>query len=308
MDTIVNFRTFIAVAQAGSFSKAARQLGIAASVVTKRIDQLEWRARTRLFERSTRRLALTDEGQRLLPVARRIVHDVEDAFGSALGHAHELEGHLRIKVPTSLTATCLGDALGRFLEVHPKLSMDVVVIDRPVNPIQEGFDIVVGMLPASYDGVLEAGLCPLPRMAVAAPSYLAARGRPAHPTDLARHALLNFQPTGPVWTFQGPNGPIAVEVTPRLSTNDGHVLLNSVLRGNGITILSAYIVDGALGRGELVRVLEDFAIPEYWIRALVPHSRAHLGRVQALLSWLRNEFTPLPPWARHESCGLPASS
>jgi len=298
MDTIVNFRTFIEVAQAGSFSKAARHLGIAASVVTKRVEQLEWRARTRLFERSTRRLALTDEGQRLLPVARRIVHDVEDAFGSALGHAHELEGQLRIKVPTSLTSVCLGDSLGRFLEAHPKVSMDVVVIDRPVNPVQEGFDIVVGMLPASYDGVLEAGLCPLPRMAVAAPSYLAVHGRPRHPTDLARHAVLNFQPTGPVWTFEGPNGPIAVEVAPRLSTNDGHVLLDSARRGNGIAVLSSYIVDAALRSGELVRVLQDFPIPEYWIRALVPHSRNHLGRVQALLSWLREEFAPPPFWAR----------
>ena len=301
MDTIVNFRTFIAVAQAGSFSKAARQLGIAASVVTKRVEQLEWRARTRLFERSTRRLALTGEGQRLLPVAQRIVHDVEDAFTNAMGHAQELEGHLRIKVPTSLTILCLGDALGRFLELHPKVSMDVVVIDRPVNPIQEGFDIVVGMLPSSYDGVFELGLCPLERVAVASPAYLAERGAPSHPTELAKHALLNFQPTGSAWMFEGPNGPIAVDVQPRLSTNDGHVLLKSALRGNGIAVLSSYIAEAALARGELVRVLEGFPIPLYWIRALVPDSRTHLGRVQALLSWLRDEFAPVPPWQREQA-------
>ncbi|OWT60179.1 LysR family transcriptional regulator [Candidimonas nitroreducens] len=296
MDTITNFRTFIEVAQAGGFSRAARKLGLATSVITKRVEQLEWQTRCKLFERSTRKLALTEHGHRLLPVAQRIVHDVDDALINARGHAQALQGLIRIKVPTSLTIVCMGDILSQFQEDHPNVDMDIVVIDRPVNPVQEGFDIAVGMMPASYDGVFECGLCPLPRVVVAAPDYIRLHGRPLHPTDLTKHRLLNFQPTGPVWTFSGKNGPIAVGINPHLSTNDGHVLLKAAIKSGGIALLSSYIVSAALRKGQLVELLDDFPIPQYWIRALVPESRLHLGRVQALLSYLRDAFSPTTPW------------
>jgi len=161
MDIVTNFRTFLEVVQCGSFSAASRKLHVSPSVVTSRIEQLEWNVRSSLFERSTRKLALTDQGRRLLPVAQRIVHDVDDAISSISGNTNDLEGPLRIKVPTTLTAVFLARVLAGFQQTHPNVSLDVVVIDRNVNPVQEGFDLVVGMLPASYDDVLDVGLCPL---------------------------------------------------------------------------------------------------------------------------------------------------
>ena len=169
MDIVTNFRTFLEVVQRGSFSAASRKLHISPSVVTSRIEQLEWNMRSSLFERSTRKLSLTDQGRRLLPVAQRIVHDVNDAISSISGQTNELEGPLRIKVPTTLTTLFLARVLARFQHAHPNVSLDVVVIDRTVNPVEEGFDLVVGMLPASYDDVLDVGLCPLDRFVVASP-------------------------------------------------------------------------------------------------------------------------------------------
>src|SRR5216684_7422531 len=299
MDIVTNFRTFLEVVQRGSFSAASRKMHVSPSVVTSRIEQLEWNVRSSLFERSTRKVSLTDQGRRLLPVARRIVHDVDDAISSISGHTNDLEGPLRIKVPTTLTAVFLARVLAGFQQTHPNVSLDVVVIDRNVNPVQEGFDLVVGMLPASYDDVLDVGLCPLDRFVVASPQYVAVNGYPQHPADLSRHRLLNFGPTGPIWSFEGPEGPIAVTVEPHLTTNDGLMLFESALAGVGVAIVSSYMASAALARGQLVRLLDAFPIPHFWIRAQIPHSRSHLTRVQALLTCLRETFDPACAWEKN---------
>jgi DNA-binding transcriptional LysR family regulator len=299
MDIVTNFKTFLEVGRCGSFSAASRKLHISTSVVTSRIEQLEWNVRSSLFERSTRKVSLTDQGRRLLPVAQRIVHDVDDAISSISGQANNLEGPLRIKVPTTLTTVFLARVLARFQHAHPNVSLDVVVIDRTVNPVEEGFDLVVGMLPASYDDVLDVGLCPLDRFVVASPQYVAVNGEPQHPGDLSRHRLLNFGPSGPIWSFTGPEGQIAVTVEPHLTTNDGHMLLESALAGVGIAIVSSYMASAVLARGELVRLLDAFPIPQFWIRAQIPHSRSHLTRVQALLTCLRETFDPACAWEKN---------
>ncbi len=155
------------------------------------------------------------------------------------------------------------------------------------------------MLPASYDDVLDVGLCPLDRFVVASPQYVAVNGEPQHPADLSRHQLLNFGPSGPIWSFTGPEGQIAVTVEPRLTTNDGHMLLEAALAGTGIAIVSSYMAGAALARGQLVRLLDAFPIPQFWIRAQIPHSRSHLTRVQALLTCLRETFDPACAWEKN---------
>ena len=111
--------------------------------------------------------------------------------------------------------------------------------------------------------------------------------------------MLNFGPTGPIWSFTGPEGQIAVTVEPHLTTNDGHMLLESALAGVGIAIVSSYMASAALARGQLVRLLDAFPIPQFWIRAQIPHSRSHLTRVQALLTCLRETFDPACAWEKN---------
>ena len=176
MDGIENLRTFVAVAEAGSLASAARELGVAASVVTKRIDQLESRVRARLFTRTTRRVALTEMGLRYLSSARRLMQDYDEVFAEMSHSPQQIEGNIRIKVPTSMTVGYLAETLAEFQQQFPLVSLDVALIDRAVNPSAEGFDIAVAGLPISFPGVIDELICPLQRFACAAPSYIEERG------------------------------------------------------------------------------------------------------------------------------------
>lgn len=296
MDTIANLKAFLEVARTTSFVAAARHLRVAPSVVTKRVEQLEWRTGKRLFERTTRKVSLTEAGRLFLPAAQRIVHDLDDALAQLQKKPRALEGRLRVKVPTTLSTFYLASMLARFQYLHPNITMEILALDRPVDPIQEGFDIAIGMFPTSFGGAVEVDLCAVPRLLVAAPKYLARYETLQHPSQLLQHEILNFQPLGTTWTFEGKTGPIAVSITPRLDSNDGQVLMQSAIEGNGITLLSSYLMQPAIRTGHLVSLLPEFKISDLWVRALIPENRMPVDRVQALLDFLRTEFSPVPPW------------
>lgn len=298
MDTLSNLKAFIVAADAGSFSGAARQLGLVPSVVSKRIDQLEWRIRAPLFTRSTRRLTLTDVGERYLPTVRALVRQVDDALTGMARSNGELEGHIRIKIPTTLGVLYLSDILHAFLRNQPMISMDVVLADRSVNPTEEGFDIAIGALPELYGRVEDRPLCVIKRRLCAAPIYLAQRGVPQHPSDLVEHDCLVFTTSGSRWEFQSPQGVVGIDVRPKLRTNDGAAIFQSVLAGGGVAVLAEYLAAPALQSGDLVEVLQPYEVPDIWLKALVPTSRIAVPRVRMLLEWLVLNLSPLPPWEK----------
>lgn len=292
MDTLSNLRTFLAVARTESFSAAARELGIAPSVVTKRIGQLEAQIQGALFERTTRRVRLTPVGRGYLPSVQRVVADAEELFANPIGARDQLQGQLRIKAPTSVTVCLIGPLLERFQRRYPLLHLEVVALDRAVNPAEEGFDLALTMMPDAYAGVVEQALCPMPRTACAAPRYLHERGTPRHPGDLKDHAVLNFLPTGNVWTFDSAAGRLSVKVQPRLNTNEAQLLLSAALAGNGIAILGDYLARPALEQGTLVPLLADFPLDAFWLKALLPENRANVPKVQALVRHLQDALAP----------------
>ena len=295
MDTLQNLKAFVAVAESGSFSGAARRTGIATSVMAKRVDQLEARIGLSLFTRTTRKLTLTEPGLRWLSRVRTAVDDFDDLLAEAARGLRGLEGVMRVKAPTTLAALYVGDVLGRFQAMHPKVIMEVLLTDRALNPVLEGFDIAITVFGAAYAGVVDVPLCPMQRVLCASPDYLAEAGMPAHPRDLARHNMLSFQPRGDVWTFDSRQGPVTVELQPRMSANDGQVLLAAARAGNGIALLSNYVAAGSLRDGTLVRLLQNFPVPEIWVKALIPESRMAIARVQALLAFLQTAFAS-PGW------------
>jgi hypothetical protein len=296
MDTLANLKAFVATADAGSFSGAARQLGLVPSVISKRIDQLEWRIRAPLFARTTRKLTLTDVGERYLRTVKEAVRQVDDALAGMARASGELEGHIRVKVPTTLGILYLSDLLTQFLQGQPMISMDIVLADRSVNPIEEGFDIAMGARPELYGGVQDVPLCPLGRRLCTSPAYLARREAPQHPADLEGHDCLVFTTSGPRWEFESAQGLMGVDVHSKLRTNDGGAIYKAALAGSGIAVLPDYLTEKALRKGELVEVLKDFRIPDIWLKALVPASRIELPRIRMLLDWLENKLKPLPPW------------
>jgi len=286
MDTLSNLKAFVAAAETGSFSAAARQAGLVPSVISKRIEQLEWRIRAPLFTRSTRKLTLTDVGERYLPVVRALVRQVDDALAGMAQASGELEGHIRIKIPTTLGVLNLSRLLNRFLVEQPMISMDIVLADRSVNPLEEGFDIAIGARPESYGQVKDHPLCPIRRRLCAAPAYLQRRGTPQAPADLMDHDCLVFATSGTRWEFQGLQGLVGVDVRPKLKSNDGVALCQATLDGMGVSLLADYLVAPALASGRLVELLPGHRLPDLWLKALVPANRIELPRISTLLQWL----------------------
>lgn len=295
MDTLSNLRAFVATAETGSFSAAARQAGLVPSVISKRIEQLEWRIRAPLFTRSTRRLTLTDVGERYLPVVRALVRQVDDALAGMAQASGDLEGHIRIKIPTTLGVLNLSGLLNRFLVEQPMISLEVVLADRSVNPLEEGFDMAIGARPESYGQVQDHPLCPIRRLLCAAPSYLQRRGTPQLPSELMDHDCLVFATSGTRWEFQGPQGLVGVDVRPKLKSNDGAALCQAALDGMGVALLADYLVAPSLASGRLVPLLPDHRLPDLWLKALVPSNRIELPRIKSLLQWLTVQLQSAPP-------------
>ena len=291
MDILVNLQAFLATADAGGFSAAARKLDVSTSVVAKRVTQLEARLGIVLFHRSTRQLRLTAAGREYVHRARGVVADVGDLLSRMGEKGHDLVDHLRIKAPTSLTIARLADVFSAFQTQNPRLRLEIVLIDRPVDPVTEGFDIAIGAFPHSFGGVVDEPICQLKRLVCASPAYLKTYGAPRHPRDLVDHRCLSFLPTGPEWMFDGPRGRITIQVRPLLSSNEAHVLVKSAVAGNGIAFISHYIAEEALRQGTLQVVLPDFPIPELWVKAAVPERRVNAAAVQALLRTLKNSLS-----------------
>lgn len=294
MDTLDNLKAFVASAENGSFSGAARQAGVVPSVIAKRVEQLEWRIRAPLFTRSTRKLSLTDVGERYLPVVRGLLREMDDALAGMSRASGGLEGHIRVKIPTTLGVIRLSELLNRFVREQPLISMDVVLADRSVNPQEEGFDVAIGARPESYGQVQDHPLCPISRRLCASPAYLARRGTPATAAELTGHDCLVFATSGSRWEFLSPSGLVGVDLRPKLKSNDGAALCRAALDGLGITVLGDYLVAGPLAAGSLVELLPDHRLPDLWLKALVPENRAALPRIQRLLAWLRTQLQAEP--------------
>ena len=295
-DTLLNMKAFLATARTGSFSEAARQLGVATSVVTKRVNQLEWALNAKLLKRTTRSVKLTEIGERYLANVRDIVGEYDDIVAGIRRSPNEIEGHVRVKAPVALTVMHLGKVFAAFQRDNPRITLDVVVSDRSVNPIEEGFDLALGIVPASYHGVVEEPLHAYPRVLCASPAYVRRRGAPSHPRDLVSHDCLVFSPVGPTWNFQSARGNVNVTVKPRLTASDSLVLATAACDGNGIAVISKLVALKALNAGQLVPLLPDYPIPDHWLRALVPESRIGLARIQALMGSVRTALLPIPPW------------
>lgn len=290
MDAFLNIKTFVLVARYQGFSHAARQLGVVPSVVAKRIAQLESALGAKLFERTTRSVRLTEAGEKLYARAGSLVSSFDELLKSVDRDESKLVGHIRIAAPTTLTFAYLGQVFTDFLAAQDKITMDVVLQDDAVNPAERGLDLAISGRTASYEGVIEIPLCPTGAVLCAAPAYLAQKGVPAHPTELAGHHCLAFRPSGLNWQFSGPRGLINIEVMPRLVADDNMTLLRAALAGLGIGFLPWYIARNYLEKGTLVRLLEDYLPAETWFKIYVPRRKRNIARIEALIARLSDRM------------------
>ncbi len=282
MDLLSKLKAFIATADAGNFSAAARNVHVSPSVIMKRVDELEWDFKTTLFDRSTRRLTLTDTGQSYLTHARQLVRSYNDMVSGAILSPGSIEGPIRVKVPAVFLRQGLGDLFATFRAEHPLVQLEIHASDMGGNPATEGFDIAVGMDQMSYPDVVEQVLRPFPRLLCAAPAYLARHDAPLHPRDLVHHPCLTFSIAGAIWGFNSAEGRVEVDVRPVLISNDDAYLCGAACDGHGIVQLALPSVADALQAGRLVPVLAPFPLVERWVKIMVPSARLELVRVKRL--------------------------
>jgi DNA-binding transcriptional LysR family regulator len=290
MNTIQNVSAFLRVARLGSFSAAARELKAVTSVVAKRISQLEKEVGTKLINRSTRGLALTAAGERYVPQFVRLVAAYDHVFNDTDKNNDRIEGFVRILSPPTITSMLLGVTFANFQLQHPRVDMDIIMMERSANPLEEGFDLALGAWPMSYPNVIDVPLCRYELATVCAPSYLRGKDKPRHPTELVDHHCLTTVLFRTTWGFTHARGSMTVEVHSRMQSSDSRMVRDAARMGMGITILPRMLVEEDLRSGALVPLLEDFPVAAYWVKLLVPRMKMNRPVVRALVNFLKESM------------------
>lgn len=296
MDASSDLRVFVRVMDRGNFSLAASDLGLTPSAVSKLMSRLEDRLGVRLLERSTRRLALTPEGETFLARARRIVADIEEAEAEVARVRGAPRGKLRINAGTAFGLHQLAPALADFLARYPEIDIDLSITDRLVDLIEEQSDIAVRSGHIPEGPFVQRKLADLQRVICAAPAYLAARGTPRAASDLKGHDCIVVAGPGlNRWPFKTRAGTEVVEVRPRVTTDDAEAAVRLAIEGAGIVRLSDVIVGGPLRDGDLVALLTDVHhVEPFPLAAIYPTGRHRLPRVAVFLEFLHERFGHAP--------------
>jgi DNA-binding transcriptional LysR family regulator len=282
---------FARVVAARSFSAAARDLGISQATASKHVQMLEAWIGARLLNRTTRRVSLTETGENFFAQCTRILEDMEAARQSGMPDAR-LRGSLRISAPMAFGSTRLGALAVEFMQLNDELSLNVILSDRPVDVIEEGYDLAIRIAYSGDDPARQAGLvvqpiAPVPFVVCAAPGYLSSRGVPETPVDLGNHTCLtDMRHPGDIWRFSGPAGEVEVPVSGRLKTDNGLLRRSAARAGAGVLVAPLFLVEDDLRIGRLVAILRDYEPPPGTLDTVCPAHRAASPKVRGLISFL----------------------
>jgi DNA-binding transcriptional LysR family regulator len=285
MERIEQLEAFVRVAELGSFSSAARDLACAQSQVSRAVRALEQRLGSRLFARSTRRVALTQEGRRYLDGARQAISALANAADAVHASNREVAGVLRVTAPLGF-GDYLAPVLAALVARHPALSIDALLVDRLVDLIAEGFDVAVRIGPLPPSALRARRLGETQAILCAAPAYLEARGMPRHPRELTahEHILFTVKPKPErLRLVDGQQRTASVRITGRLRTNDLGLLCRAAGAGAGIAAVPRPLVAASLRQRLLREVLPDWTLPPSPIHAVYPVRTPQPARVSAFV-------------------------
>jgi len=287
---------FVHVVEAGSFTGAAKNLGLPKSTVSRKITQLEERLGVRLIQRTTRSLRLTDTGNAYYNHCARILSEIEEANIAVTQMQSTPTGTLRITAPVLFGSTVLSSLVAEYMEQHPQVSIDLTLSDQKLDLVQEGIDIAFRIGQLEDSSLIGRHLGDVRGLLCASPDYLRRHGSPNHPNDLSDHTLLS-SPDWNSWGFIGPDKQeYTVQVKPRLQVNDFASLYTLALSGVGIAPLPMIIAASAIRSQNLVPVLCDWPFETSPIHALYPSNRHLSAKVRSFVDFVIESVRPNPPW------------
>ena len=285
---------FVRVAELGSFSGAAQQLGVARSVVTRQIAGLEAHLGVKLMARSTRRLTLTSAGTAYLEKCRVILNLVEAAEIGVAEERQTPRGNIRISLPLSFGLKRLAPLLLDFSQRYPEVALDMDYSDRRVNLIEEGIDLSIRVTRRLDAGDVARRIGTSRMRVLASPDYLSRHGQPAHPAELAHHVCLGYTNAGAATTWQFVvDGQLEnFPIRSRINANNGDVLTEAAAQGLGIACQPDFIAGSFIAAGRVVEILVDYPGPELGIYAMLPSNRHIPYRVRVLMDFLAARLAP----------------
>jgi DNA-binding transcriptional LysR family regulator len=294
MDLLSSMKVFAAVVEAGSFAGAADKLETSRAMTSKQVQKLEEHLGTRLLNRTTRKLSLTETGREFYERCVQILTDVAEAEQVAGQMTSTPRGVLKLTMPLSFGQHRLAGIVGEYAQAYPQVRLDISLSDRKVDIVEEGFDLAIriGTLPQS--DLIARKIGGVRSLICASPAYLAGHGTPVKPADLTKHACLGYTLTGNSgeWRIEGPGGEVLVPVTGPIRADNGDMLRLAALSGAGVVFQPRFIVADDLAAGRLVRILPEWQSGELGVHAVYP-SRRHLSaKVRTLIEFVAERLAP----------------
>ena len=298
MDTIETFRTLVAVVEHGSFSAAARKMRVNRSVISRNIAYLERNIGSRLLNRTTRSISLTDSGKAYIKGISKILSDIDILNDSIMETNTKLRGNIRISAPIHFGEQKMISIINDFLIKHEEINIVLDLSNTHVDVIEKGFDLVIRTAPLIEDSSMVARRISVNHFTpCASPSYCEIHGRPDTPDDLRHHSCIaTLQHAGAKnWVFLSPDGTlVSAPINPRLTVNAGSPQIRAAVAGLGIALIPEYIVEAAEEAGELIRLLPHYTHESYPIFAIYPHRELMPHRTRVFLDDLIEALRACP--------------
>ncbi len=299
MDRFESIRAFTRVVEEGGFAAAARRMGLSRSVVNRAVINLEDDLGTQLLIRSTRQVTPTETGLAFYDRALGILSELDAAVASVTELQEHPTGNLRVNAPMSFGTMHLASLVADFMRAHPDVRVELMLSDRFIDPIEEGFDVTLRVAEdAPSTSLIVRNIAPANRVLCASPGYLADAGEPETPKDLRLHRCLHYGylDSGSQWRLKGPDGDRAWAINCVMWSNNGETLRDAAIGGQGIALLPTFIVGQALQDGQLRTLLTDYSPPEIVLSAVYPRHRHLSAKVTLFVDLLVERYGGLPYW------------
>jgi DNA-binding transcriptional LysR family regulator len=292
VDKLIGMKVFTRVAKAGSFAGGARDMAISRAMATKHIMQLEKHLDTRLFNRTTRSLSLTEVGASYLGRCQQVLMDIEEMEAAATQLQTEPRGMLRISAPPVLGATQIAPALAEFLKIHPDLNVEMTLQGSPGDIIDDGIDIAFHLGELKDTSLIGRKLASSPLVVCGSPTYFKNNGTPMQPEDLQQHScLVNWAITPrDQWQFRGAAGDIVIKVSGRIQSNVADPIRIAAINDLGMIMLPRYIVGRDIQKGKLQVVLNNYVAAPLGIHAVYPHRKYLSAKVRTFLDFFQHSL------------------